>query len=251
MIELMQTLLPEPVAPAISRCGIFARSATTGSPGDALAQRDRELGLLRQVLELRRLHHAAHRDHRGAVVRHLDADDRAARHGRLDAQGRRREREREVVLERRDLVDADARAANFSTRSLRGRPSSPRSVLPCSSFSDLVLVADLPAGLDAELRDGRAFVDLRRPRVDAEAGERIDDELRASGVVVALALADERRSQAVRFPAVASSAYRGCERPLAARSRRIRSNQAPDPAEAPRGGSHLHRRHRRRVRRNR
>ena len=32
----MQTLLPLPVAPAISRCGIFARSATTGSPATLL-----------------------------------------------------------------------------------------------------------------------------------------------------------------------------------------------------------------------
>src|SRR5207248_1643490 len=30
--ELRQTLLPDPVAPAISRCGIRARSTTTGSP---------------------------------------------------------------------------------------------------------------------------------------------------------------------------------------------------------------------------
>ena len=32
MIALTQTLLPEPVAPAMSRCGIFARSALNGWP---------------------------------------------------------------------------------------------------------------------------------------------------------------------------------------------------------------------------
>ncbi len=32
IIELIQTLLPEPVAPAINRCGIAARSTTTGFP---------------------------------------------------------------------------------------------------------------------------------------------------------------------------------------------------------------------------
>ncbi len=32
IIELMHTDLPEPVAPAISRCGILARSATATSP---------------------------------------------------------------------------------------------------------------------------------------------------------------------------------------------------------------------------
>ena len=31
-MELRQTLLPAPVAPAISRCGMRARSTTTGSP---------------------------------------------------------------------------------------------------------------------------------------------------------------------------------------------------------------------------
>ena len=32
MIEFMQTLFPEPVAPATSRCGILSSSATTGFP---------------------------------------------------------------------------------------------------------------------------------------------------------------------------------------------------------------------------
>ena len=32
MIVLMHTDLPEPVAPAMSTCGIFAMSATTGAP---------------------------------------------------------------------------------------------------------------------------------------------------------------------------------------------------------------------------
>ncbi len=36
MIVLTQTDLPEPVAPAISRCGIFARSAMTGFPSRSL-----------------------------------------------------------------------------------------------------------------------------------------------------------------------------------------------------------------------
>ena len=43
MIVLMHTDLPEPVAPAISRCGIFARSATTGLTVEVPAQRDRQL----------------------------------------------------------------------------------------------------------------------------------------------------------------------------------------------------------------
>ena len=36
MIVFMQTDLPEPVVPAISMCGIFARSRTSGSPAESL-----------------------------------------------------------------------------------------------------------------------------------------------------------------------------------------------------------------------
>ena len=36
IIELMQTLLPEPVVPAISRCGIEVKSATSASPDESL-----------------------------------------------------------------------------------------------------------------------------------------------------------------------------------------------------------------------
>ena len=45
-------------------------------------------------------------------------------------------------------------------------------------------MADLPARLDAELRDGRTLVDLHDGGIDTKARERIDDELRARGVVV-------------------------------------------------------------------
>ena len=49
MIALMQTLLPLPVAPAISRCGIFARSATTGSPETPLPRASASFDFARQV----------------------------------------------------------------------------------------------------------------------------------------------------------------------------------------------------------
>ena len=56
MIELMQTLLPLPVAPAMRRCGIFARSAATGSPEtplpSAIASFEREFALLKAVLSI-------------------------------------------------------------------------------------------------------------------------------------------------------------------------------------------------------
>ena len=45
MIAFMQTLLPLPVAPAMSRWGIFAEVGDHRLAGDALAQGERELRL--------------------------------------------------------------------------------------------------------------------------------------------------------------------------------------------------------------
>ncbi len=119
MIEFMQTLLPQPVAPAMSRWGIFARSATIGTPETPLPRASASFAFERERPELFRLHHRAHRDHRGAVVWHLDADDSAPGHRRLDPQARRRQGKREVVLERRDPVHPHARPPGFDALLLR------------------------------------------------------------------------------------------------------------------------------------
>ncbi len=60
MIVFTHTDFPDPVAPAISRCGIFARSAITGLPFEILAERDRQRRA--RVLELGRLEQLAERN---------------------------------------------------------------------------------------------------------------------------------------------------------------------------------------------
>ena len=97
----MQPDLPEPVVPAISRCGIRARSVQTAAPEMSLpSQTETRARGRRQVAE-----DVAERDEVRREVRHLDADGLLARDRREDADLRRRERVREVVLELRDLAD--------------------------------------------------------------------------------------------------------------------------------------------------
>src|ERR1041384_8168524 len=71
IIVLMPTDLPEPVVPAISRCGMRARSAMTGSPETACV-----------VLENRHVEQFAEVDGLGLEVRQFDADHGAAGHDR-------------------------------------------------------------------------------------------------------------------------------------------------------------------------
>ena len=93
---LMQTDLPLPVAPAISRCGIFARSPTTASPLTSAPERQPQLrAALRPRVGLEQL---AEADGLAGAVRHLDARPPAARHRRFEPQRRAPEPQREVVL---------------------------------------------------------------------------------------------------------------------------------------------------------
>ncbi len=86
-----------PVVPPMSRCGMVARSASTGAPGDVLADREQQRAAL-----ARRGENVAERDGAAAHVGHLDADERLAGNRREDADGGRRERQREVVGESGD-----------------------------------------------------------------------------------------------------------------------------------------------------
>ena len=117
----MQPDLPEPVVPAISRCGMRARSVQTAAPEMSLpSQTETGLAVGGQVV----VDVAEHDDVR-REVRHLDADRLLAGDRREDADLRRRERVREVVLELRDLrhlragrelqlVARDARAGDLA-----------------------------------------------------------------------------------------------------------------------------------------
>ena len=133
MRALIATLLPEPVVPAIRRCGIAAQVVHDRLPVDVLAERERQQR--RGALELLRLDDVAQRDDLAAAgIGDLDADARAAGQP-LDPDRLGREREREVLGEAHDLVDLDPRGRP----ELVGRDDGPR-----------VVLRDLP--LDAELR---------------------------------------------------------------------------------------------------
>ena len=83
MMVFTQTDLPEPVAPAMSRCGIFARSAMTGFPSRSLPSAMGSAACAR--LELARLDELAEaRPSRGVGFGHFDADGAAPRDRRDD-----------------------------------------------------------------------------------------------------------------------------------------------------------------------
>ena len=72
IMELIMTLLPEPVEPAISRCGMDSSAATLMRPLMSLPS-----GIVRCECELRELvglEHLAQADHFAPRVRHFDAD---------------------------------------------------------------------------------------------------------------------------------------------------------------------------------
>ena len=138
----MQPDLPEPVVPAISRCGMRARSVQTALPemslpsqtASGLADCGRSSKTSPSVTRF------------GLEVRHLDADGLLARDRREDPDLGRGQRVGEVVLERGDLAN------------LR-------------SGCKLQLVAG-----DARARDLAAD-----GRVDAEVGQRLDECRRHAG----------------------------------------------------------------------
>ena len=98
-IVLMQPDLPEPVVPAMSRCGMRARSVQTALPEMSLpSHTETGLAVCGHVAV-----DVAERDEVRAQVRDLDADGLLAGDRREDADLGRRERVGEVVLQRRDL----------------------------------------------------------------------------------------------------------------------------------------------------
>ncbi len=95
MMLLRHTLLPEPVAPAMSKCNIFVKSATSGLPPisrpSAMANGD---FICRNSL---RLDNFAQKHRARLFVRHFDADDGFAGHRRLHPHARRGQIECNVV----------------------------------------------------------------------------------------------------------------------------------------------------------
>ena len=81
--------------------------ADDGLSGDVVAERKRQF--VRALAEGRGLEHLADRDQARGLVGHFDSHRRLAGDGRLDTQRRRRQCERQVVLQRGDLLDLHSR----------------------------------------------------------------------------------------------------------------------------------------------
>ena len=77
-MALTPTDLPEPVVPATSRCGMRARSASTGAPAMLRAERQRQRGV--RGPERLRLEQLAQVDRLAPRVGQLDADGVAPGH---------------------------------------------------------------------------------------------------------------------------------------------------------------------------
>ncbi len=101
-MALMATDLPEPVEPAMSTCGIEARSAVTMRPLMSLpmASVRRDLALAK----VSRFDHVAQMDGFALVVRDLDADGALAGHA-LDEDAFGAHGEAEIVGEAGDAAD--------------------------------------------------------------------------------------------------------------------------------------------------
>ena len=95
----MPTDLPEPVVPAISRCGMRARSATIGWPPMSLPSASAS-GELHLVVRLR-ADDLAERDDLALLVRDLQAHHGLARNDFDHAHAEHRQRARQVLRESR------------------------------------------------------------------------------------------------------------------------------------------------------
>ena len=107
-IELTKLDLPEPVEPAHSRCGIFARFAVTMWPSMSLP-RPITIGWV-SLAAVVGPQHVAEADHLAVRVRHLDAHRGLAGDRREQAHVVRRHRVGDVLGQGGDLLDLHARA---------------------------------------------------------------------------------------------------------------------------------------------
>ncbi len=158
MIVLRQTDLPAPVAPATRRCGILQRSPNTGRPVMSLPSAIQSGGTWPRFGIASRISRIA--TTATVLIRNLDADGRFSGNRRLDAHAGCGQRERQIVGERGDPRDLDA-----------------------------------ALGLQLVARDRRSALDVRDLRADAEARQRIFENVRAIRVVDRLRSAARRRAK--------------------------------------------------------
>ena len=101
------TLLPEPVAPAMSRCGILARSTAWALP--ATSRPRAKVSVEPDAVKSSSSRIAPQGDDVEVLVRDLDADRALARDRRLDPERPGGEGHRQVVGQRLDPADLDVR----------------------------------------------------------------------------------------------------------------------------------------------
>ncbi len=150
MIAFTQTDLPEPVVPAISRCGMAVRSATTGVPSTLCPMPMRSLESIRAYSGLSMM---SRRPTRAVSSWALDCRRNPCRARRFDADRARGQGQGQVVGQAGDGLHLDAGA------------------LAAAPFHVV--------RLHAELGDGRAGIDLDDLAGRAEAGQRVLDDPRA------------------------------------------------------------------------
>ena len=177
----MQPDLPDPVVPAMSRCGMRARSVQTAVPRDVFAEPDRERARRRgQVVEDVAEGHEVRRE-----IRDLDADGLLAGNRSEDPDLGRREGVREVVLQGCDLRDLRAgRELQLVARDARSRDLA----------DDVCVDAEVLQGLDERRGSALGYVarDLVRGRGAAE-----DRAVRQRVFLVGLDLADVEEARLV------------------------------------------------------
>ena len=151
-------------------------------PRYPLAQGEAQVGTAGHSIEGGALDDAAHRHQRCAVVRYLNAYDRPAGHRRLDADGRRRQGQRQIVGQGGDAVHPYP-GPGYDLGTVLGLAVFVVNRLALFVSGDDGTCLRLPSRLDAKLGDGGTLTDADHASVDAERGKRVNDELGARLVV--------------------------------------------------------------------
>ena len=170
MTALTMTLLPEPVAPAISRCGILARSTAWASPATSRPRANVSFDSDAVNSTSSRMRRSG--DDVEVLVRDLDADRALARDRRLDPERAGGERHRQVVGRGLDPADLDVRRR-----------------------------------LDLVLGDDRAGVAADDPGRDPEARQLLDDDLLVARVGRLVAAGMDRDRRCPRGPSIGGRMY--------------------------------------------
>src|SRR5579859_1718322 len=169
MMALRATDLPEPVAPAISRWGIRARSPTRTAPATSLPSAIQFRFRFRSGVFFA-FQHLAQGDEAAILVGNFYADVGTARHGGFHADRFGLQHQGEVVLQGHDAADASALFVDDVARAVFERHQPAFLVL---------FRRRLTGRTNAKAYDGRANADVFLPDLglDTEAAQSLLDDL--------------------------------------------------------------------------